>query len=92
MLTNATLNLNHRRLVPLRYEAHRQTGPASPSSSSDAVRVFLGGARHVPVHDKRNVVDVQSTCTNVGTHKHRHDSCAEEVECVEAVALRQAGV
>lgn len=65
LLTNSLLNRQHPLLVPLRHETDRHTGPARTRRPAHAMRVLLWLARQVPIHDHRDVRDIESASADV---------------------------
>ena len=54
--------------------------------------VFLRLHRHVPIYDKRDVIDIETARTNVSADENGHDARAEKPKCIEPLALREARV
>ena len=64
----------------------------STGGTSDAVHIVLGIVGHVVVDDTQNVVDVDASRHNVGSHEHIHLSGLELQHDFVAFALVEVAV
>ena len=79
-LTDSFLDFEDPFFVPLGHKAERDTTATGTRGTTDPVRVLLRLVGHVPVDDKRDVLNIQTTTAHVRRHEHRYDARAEERE------------
>ena len=56
------------------------------------MRVLLRCSWYVPIYNKRNVCNVESTSANVCAYEHGHDVCSEQTQRSQACSLCETGV
>lgn len=87
-LTDSFFDFEDALLVPLCYEAHRDTATAGTRCTTYPMCVLLWLRGDIPVDDNGDVLNIETAGADVGGDKHGHDRCAEEGEGREAFALR----